>query len=203
MTTSRLPGFHNKNREERLAEVVAAAGLSNAEAAHLADAAAAEGGLADNLSENVVSVMSVPLGVATNLIVDGEDALVPMATEESSVIAAVCNGAKACREAGGVTTSADAPRMIAQVEIRGLSDPEAARARLYERIEEIREICDQCDPSVAQGRWGEGQTFSGLASARARERHCQRSAKTNTHTWPGVKQSEKRTPAAGGGRAHG
>ena len=28
-------------------------------------------------------------------------------------------------------------------------------------------ICDACDPSVAQGRWGEGQTFSGLESARA------------------------------------
>jgi hypothetical protein len=28
-------------------------------------------------------------------------------------------------------------------------------------------ICDQCDPAVAQGRWGEGQTFSGLDSARA------------------------------------
>lgn len=30
-------------------------------------------------------------------------------------------------------------------------------------------ICDQCDPAVARGRWGEGQTFSGLESARALE----------------------------------
>ena len=97
MPTSRLPGFHNLSREDRLAEIVRAAGLSNEEAAHLAGAAAAEGDLADNLSENVVSVMSVPLAVATNLIVDGEDALVPMATEESSVVAAVWVRAPALR----------------------------------------------------------------------------------------------------------
>ena len=148
MATSRLPGFHNLDREARLAEIVRAAGLTNEEAARLADAAAAEGDLADNLSENVISVMAIPLGVATNLVVDGEDALVPMATEESSVIAAVCNGAKACREAGGVTTSADEPRMIAQVQVKGLSDPEGARAALYERTEEIRAICDGCDPML-------------------------------------------------------
>lgn len=150
MATSRIPGFHDLAREDRLAEIVRAAGLSNGEAAHLADAAGPEGALADDLSENVISVMSVPLGVATNMVVDGEDVLVPMATEESSVIAAVCNGAKACREAGGATTSADAPRMIAQVQVKGLSDPEGARLALHERIEDIRALCDACDPMLVQ-----------------------------------------------------
>lgn len=145
---SRLPGFHNLDREARLAAVASAAGLTNAEVAHLHAASAAEGALADNLSENVIGVMSVPLGVATNLTVDGVDALVPMATEESSVIAAVCNGAKACRDAGGVSTSADAPRMIAQIQVKNLSDPHAARAALHERLEEIGALCDACDPML-------------------------------------------------------
>lgn len=146
MTSSRLPGFHNLDRAARLAAVAEAAGLSEEEAAGLSRAAAAEGDLADHLSENVIGVMAAPLSVATNLIVDGEDALVPMATEESSVVAAVCNGAKACRGAGGVFTSADAPRMIAQIQIKGLGDPEGARAVLFERVEEIRALCDACDP---------------------------------------------------------
>lgn len=48
-------------------------------------------------------------------------------------------------------------------------------ARAFDKAEDPRYedvsplICDQCDPSVAQGRWGEGQTFSGLESARALE----------------------------------
>ena len=37
--------------------------------------------------------MGIPFGVATNLILDRKEMLVPMATEESSVIAAVCNAA--------------------------------------------------------------------------------------------------------------
>ena len=71
MPSSRLPGFHALDREARLAEIVRAAGLSNEEAAYLADAAAHDGALADNLSENVISAISVPLGIATNMIVDG------------------------------------------------------------------------------------------------------------------------------------
>jgi len=148
MTNSRLAGFHNLDRITRLETVARTAGLSADEVTRLICASNAEGDLADNLSENVIGVMAIPLGVATNMTVDGQDVLVPMATEESSVIAAVCNGAKACRGTGGVVTSADRPSMIAQVQITGLSDPETARAILYERIADIRAICDACDPKL-------------------------------------------------------
>jgi hydroxymethylglutaryl-CoA reductase len=146
MTSSRLPGFHNLDRTARLAAVAKATGLNEGEVARLQAASAVEGDLADNLSENVIGVMSVPLGVATNLIVDGVDVLVPMATEESSVIAAVCNGAKACRETGGVATEADDPCMIAQVQVTGLADLAAARAVLLKKRDEIGIICNECDP---------------------------------------------------------
>lgn len=148
MTTSRLPGFHNLSRTERLARVVEATGLTAAQHAHLDAAAAQDGDLADHLSENVISVMTVPLGVATNLTVDGIDVLVPMATEESSVIAAVCNGALACRDAGGVTTDADAPCMIAQVQVTGLTDLAAARDAVLAVRAEIAARCDACDPML-------------------------------------------------------
>ncbi|UYV37961.1 hydroxymethylglutaryl-CoA reductase, degradative [Rhodobacteraceae bacterium D3-12] len=148
MTTSRIPGFHNLTRSDRLAKIAEAAGLTAQEVAHLEASAAHDGALADNLSENVISVMAVPLGVATNLIVDGQEVLVPMATEESSVIAAVCNGARACRATGGVTTQADDPCMIAQVQLTGLTDLEAAQAKIEARKAEITGICDSCDPML-------------------------------------------------------
>jgi hydroxymethylglutaryl-CoA reductase len=150
MTSSRIPGFHNLDRHQRLQAVAEAVGLDPEVSARFAAASAAEGDLASHLSENVIGVMSVPLGVATNLVVDGEDVLVPMATEEASVIAAVCNGAKACRATGGVVTSADAPRMIAQVQVTGLSDPEGARAVLYAHRDEIGAACDACDPMLVK-----------------------------------------------------
>ncbi|WP_372612282.1 hydroxymethylglutaryl-CoA reductase, degradative [Aquicoccus sp.] len=150
MSTSRISGFHNLTRAERLARVAEMSGLDAAQVAHLEAAAAHDGDLADHLSENVISVMAVPLGVATNLIVDGADVLVPMASEESSVVAAVCNGARACREAGGVVTEADDPCMIAQVQVTGLTDPEAARAAVLGHKQSIAAECDGCDPMLVR-----------------------------------------------------
>ncbi|SEF67915.1 hydroxymethylglutaryl-CoA reductase [Jhaorihella thermophila] len=150
MTNSRLPGLHNLPRAERLTRVAQAAGLDAAARAHLEAAAAHDGEIADHLSENVISVMAVPLGVATNLRVDGQDVLVPMATEESSVVAAVCNGARACRDAGGVVTEADPPRMIAQVQVTGLEDLSAARDAVLARRDEIAARCNACDPVLVR-----------------------------------------------------
>jgi len=80
--------------------------------------------------ENVVGVTSIPLGIATNFVIDGRPLLVPMAVEEPSVIAAASNGAKFALEGGGFFTEADDPLMIGQIEIRGIQDLEAARARV-------------------------------------------------------------------------
>ncbi len=150
MTNSRLPGLHNLTRTQRLALVARETGLAPAQVARLNEAAQIDGDLADMLSENVIGVMGVPLGVATNLIVDGEDVLVPMASEESSVVAAVCNGARACRAAGGVTTEADPPRMIAQLQLIGVEDMAATKALLQGRAEEIAAICNACDPMLVE-----------------------------------------------------
>ena len=147
---NRLTGLHRMTRAERLAAVAAAADLTEAERAALDAAAQAQGALADHMSENVISTFNIPLGVATNLLIDGRETIVPMATEESSVVAAVCNAAKRCRATGGVVTSSDAPRMIAQVQLTGLPDPFAARARTLERIDEIRGLCDACDPVLVR-----------------------------------------------------
>ena len=148
MPNSRLPGFHNLDRAARLIAIADAVGLSGDEVSRFVQASAAEGDLADHLSENVIGVMSVPLGVATNMVVHGQDVLVPMATEESSVIAAVCNGALACRGAGGVSTDADAPLMIAQVQVTGLADPAAAAQAVKAHSDQIKTVCDACDPML-------------------------------------------------------
>ncbi len=150
MTTSRIPGFHQLERTERLARVAAAAGLSPDEVAHLERAAAEDGTIADQLSENVIGVMGLPLSVATNLIVDGAEVLVPMATEESSVVAAVGNGARTARATGGITTEADRPAMIAQVQLAGVADPPAARAAILARRDQITAMANACDPLLVE-----------------------------------------------------
>jgi len=147
--SARIAGFHRKTPAERLDLVAAFAGLDQATVEHLANMGNLPVQLADKMIENVIATMNVPIGIATNLRIDGEDILVPMATEESSVVAAVCNAARQNYE-GGFTTSVSGTLMIAQVQAVGVSDPHAARLRLLEKRDEIKRICDDCDPLLVK-----------------------------------------------------
>lgn len=143
---SRISGFHRMSPQERRDTVAAFAGLDAAAVERLGDTGNLDAGLADRLIENLVGTMNIPLGVATNMRVDGEDVLIPMATEESSVVAAVCNAGRQCYDTGGFTSSLSGTLMIAQIQAVGVSDPHAARLRILDRRDAIKTICDACDP---------------------------------------------------------
>ncbi|MDB5616640.1 hydroxymethylglutaryl-CoA reductase, degradative [Tardiphaga sp.] len=147
--SSRIAGFHRKSPQERRELVAAFAGLDDETTRHLADMGNLPAPLADKMIENVIATMNIPIGVATNMKIDGEDVLVPMATEESSVVAAVCNAARQTYEEG-FTTSVSGTLMIAQVQAVDVPDPYAARLRLLERRDEIKSICDACDPLLVR-----------------------------------------------------
>ncbi|PVB61194.1 hydroxymethylglutaryl-CoA reductase, degradative [Labrenzia sp. 011] len=146
VTSSRIEGFHKMAPDARLQAVARQAKLDNEAVACLADAASGQIELADRLVENAITSMSIPVGIATNITVDGRDVLVPMATEESSVVAAVCNSAKRCRSTGGFRTSTSGPVMAAQIQLLDASDPENVRLKVLERMGEIKAICDETDP---------------------------------------------------------
>ena len=59
----------------------------------------------DEFTENTISNFYLPLGIAPNFLIDGIDYTIPMAIEESSVIAAACKTAKFWRERGGFKSS--------------------------------------------------------------------------------------------------
>src|SRR5690606_15128182 len=144
--SSRIAGFHRKGIAERIAAVAEFAGLTDEEQAHLANTGNLPPETADHLIENVVGTMNVPVGVATNMRIDGRDRLIPMATEESSVVAAVCNAARQCYDNGGFTTSMSGTLMIAQIQLVNVTDPYLARMRILENLDNVRAMCDECDP---------------------------------------------------------
>ncbi|MBS9403689.1 hydroxymethylglutaryl-CoA reductase, degradative [Halomonas sp. TRM85114] len=148
--TSRLVGFATLSREERLAVLNDWLAGDKAAPDSLQEIGTLPGELVERMVENAIGTMPVPLGVATNMIVDEEDVLVPMATEESSVIAAVCNSAKRCRSTGGFRTSYAGSLTIAQVQILDVADPNRARLEILRRIEEIRDICNKVDPMLVE-----------------------------------------------------
>lgn len=144
--TSRISGFHKLSIEERIDHIVGFAGLEQAERDQLAAPSNIDGQLGDHMIENFVTTIAIPVGIATNLKVDGRDVLVPMATEESSVVAAVGNSARQCYGTGGFVTSMSGTEMIAQIQLLDIPDPQRARLVILERQAEIAQICDACDP---------------------------------------------------------
>lgn len=105
---------------------------------------------ADHMVENVVGVLGIPVGIATNVIVNDNEYLVPMATEEPSVIAAASNASRMTRPHGGFFVSHTGPVMQAQIQLLDVQDPEAARLRILEAREEILELSNAQDPTLVK-----------------------------------------------------
>lgn len=69
----------------------------------------------DQLSENVIGSLTLPLGVVQNLIVNGKSYWVPMATEEPSVVAAANHGANIFSKNGGVISHSQRDGIYGQI----------------------------------------------------------------------------------------
>ena len=58
----------------------------------------------DEFAENTITNFFLPLGIAPNFIIDNKNFTIPMAIEESSVVAAACKSAKFWSKRGGFKT---------------------------------------------------------------------------------------------------
>ena len=83
--SSRMSGFYKLSPSERQYVLADWAALSPDQIAALEGALALP--QADKMVENVVGSYALPLGIATNFVVNGRDVLVPMVIEEPSVVA--------------------------------------------------------------------------------------------------------------------
>ncbi|MFH1786070.1 MAG: hydroxymethylglutaryl-CoA reductase, degradative [archaeon] len=150
MKSSKISGFYKLPIGERLRIVKEFAGLSDEEAGLLAKASALPFETADRMVENALGSFPLPLGVAVNFTVNGRDYLIPMATEEPSVIAAASNAAKIASANGGFKAKADAPVMIGQVQVTGLKSLAAAKRKILASKTEIIKACNEKDPMLVK-----------------------------------------------------
>ncbi|MCA1194476.1 hydroxymethylglutaryl-CoA reductase, degradative [Saccharopolyspora sp. 6V] len=146
-TQSRIPGFRDGSPGDRRVSAARNAGVPLAALEVLTS-----GGLtveqADGMIENVLGTFGMPIGVATNFTVNGADVLVPMVTEEPSVVAAASNAARIARERGGFHTSSSEPIMQAQLQLLDVADPDGARVRLLEAADELIGLANDQDPRL-------------------------------------------------------
>ena len=84
----------------------------------------------DGFAENTVANFALPLGIAPNLVVDGRAYAVPMAVEESSVVAAASAAAKYWGRRGGFRTTVVGTEKVGQLFFAWGGDADALRATL-------------------------------------------------------------------------
>jgi hydroxymethylglutaryl-CoA reductase len=148
--SSEVPGFYKKSLAERRAFARDWAGLTEEEARAWEFPPGVDPATLDRMIENVVGVMPLPLGVATNFRINERDYLVPMAIEEPSVVAAASNSAKVARAAGGFHAQTTDPVMIGQVQIMEVADPAAARMRILHAREALLAAANAKDPVLVK-----------------------------------------------------
>ena len=150
MKKSNYSGFYKLSVEERLDEVVKFANLDKEDIKNIKNTDALDISKADNMVENVIGRFTLPMGVALNFKINDKDYIIPMVSEEASVIAAASNAAKLARSSGGFYTSNTGSIMIAQIQIVGVKDVNYTRMVIYENKEKILKICNDKDPVLVK-----------------------------------------------------
>lgn len=148
--TSAIPEFYKKSLAERIDAVRQFADLSAEEVALLTQFGSLDFETADRMIENVYSTHALPLGIATNFIVNKTEVLVPMALEEPSVVAAASNAARLCRSTGGFVAESDSPVMQGQVQLVKLKDAKKARQNILAHKDELLEAANAVDATLVK-----------------------------------------------------
>ena len=145
--SSAIASFYKLPLEERLKIVKEFAGLTSEEAQTLASGTMPSS-TAQRMIENVIGMFPIPLGIATNFLVNNKDYLIPMAIEEPSVVAAASNAAKMSRLTGGFTASSTEPVMISQIQLVKCPSPKDAEREILGARKEILDKANQQDPTL-------------------------------------------------------
>lgn len=144
--SSEFSGFYKLPVSDRVKFVKEFASLTDEDEALLRQTGPLSLDLANRMIENVITVLPVPLGIATNFLINGQDHLVPMAIEEPSVVAAASNAARIARSRGGFSTDSTEPIMIGQIQIVDVPDPQGARFEILKQKDKLINHANDQDP---------------------------------------------------------
>ena len=143
-------GFSKKSYQERLELLKAQALLSPEKQTSLEQDEHISVTVADQLSENVVGTFSLPYSLVPEVLVNGQEYTVPYVTEEPSVVAAASYASKIIKRAGGFTAQVHERKMIGQVALYQVADPEQALEKIASKKAELLELANQAYPSIVK-----------------------------------------------------
>ena len=105
---------------------------------------------ANQMSENVLSVLALPYSVAPDFLIDGQVYQVPFATEEPSVVAAASFAAKIIKRNGGFKTKIHNRPMVGQVALYDVPDVAKALEQIQNEKSAFLELANQAHPSIVK-----------------------------------------------------
>ena len=140
-----LKGFSKLSREERHELLKKMGLLSKSDLRLLKKSSFLTQDLAEDFIENSLGYFPMPYGVVTHLAVNGIERLVPMAVEETSIIAAASKTAKWIKESNGRITTRRLSQMgVGQIQIAALQNnkPVEIEDLLRKKRQEWKELCN-------------------------------------------------------------
>lgn len=115
-------GFSKLDRQERLQRLFQMGALTEDDLNFLNQGGIEKPDLAESFIENVIGYFQLPLGVATNFVINDKDYVIPMAVEETSIIAALSKTAKWIKQQGRITTKTQGSDILGQIQIARVKD---------------------------------------------------------------------------------
>lgn len=146
--TEAFKGFSKLPREERLRMLVKMGAITSEDSRYLERGGLQDPSLGEKFIENVIGYFQLPLGVATNFRIDGEDVVIPLAVEETSIVAAASKTAKWVRENGHIETSMLGQNIIGQIQFAKVGNIARLKEVLHSRRQEM---IDAANREVAFG----------------------------------------------------
>ena len=147
---ARLPGFAKLSPTERIEALLKEGLLTWDEAQILKEQKGLPLSIADQLTENVLSTFDLPFSLAPYFLINGRDYVLPMVTEEPSVVAAASFAAKLIQRSGGFTTQVHQRQMIGEIALTEVEDVEVASRRILEDKETLLQLANEAYPSIVK-----------------------------------------------------
>lgn len=147
---TRLPGFAKLSPTERIEALLKEGLLTWDEAQILKEQKGLPLSIADQLTENVLSTFDLPFSLAPYFLINGRDYVLPMVTEEPSVVAAASFAAKLIQRSGGFTTQVHQRQMIGEIALTDVEDRNTASKRILEDKETLLQLANEAYPSIVK-----------------------------------------------------
>lgn len=110
-------GFSKLNLNQRIQKIFEAGSINEEDLKFLKSGGLKDTQLGEKFIENTIGYFQMPMGVATQFCIDGKELFIPMAVEETSIIAAASKTAKWIKETGTIATEVMGTDIIGQIQI--------------------------------------------------------------------------------------